>query len=179
MSLRYAKYRSIAATGASSWPRTVHDSRDETGEITRTACIVPPRALPPGRLQITTSTTQNWGPQYPVSDIDDTAGRTPDNNEVGVPDALPVLAREPQVDRQRVAVGEQTAHRRRVGLAPTFGERIDAVLGDGHRLEPGRDAVGEIEDGPVVVQACYNYRLIIPSVIRCSTADNEYGAVYW
>src|SRR5271165_193180 len=66
-------------------------------------------------------------------------------NEVGVPDALPVLAREPQVDRQRVAVGEQTAHRRRVGLAPTCGERIDAVLGDGHRLEPGRDAVGEIE----------------------------------
>jgi hypothetical protein len=28
-----------------------------------------------------------------------------------------------------------------------------------------------------VVQACYNYRLIIPSVIRCSTADNENGAV--
>ena len=35
----------------SSSPRTVHDSRDKTGEITRATCIVPPQALLPGRLQ--------------------------------------------------------------------------------------------------------------------------------
>ena len=49
-------------------------------------------------------------------------------NEVGMPDALPVLAREPQVNRQRVAVGEQTAHRRRVGVAPALGERANASM---------------------------------------------------
>ena len=71
-------------------------------------------------------------------------------DEVGVPDPHPVLPREPQVDRQRVALGEQTAHCCGVGVAPALGERIDAPLGDGHRVQPGRDGVGQVEDGPVV-----------------------------
>jgi len=58
MSVRYARHRSIGATKVLSSPRTVHDSRDEIGEMTRATSIVPPEALHPGRLQITTSTTQ-------------------------------------------------------------------------------------------------------------------------
>src|SRR6516225_9850909 len=91
MSDRYARYRSIGATGTSSSPRTVHDSRDEIGEMTRATCIVPPRALPPGRLQITTSSTQNQRPRPCVSDIKDTAQRPPDNDGVGGAQVDPVL----------------------------------------------------------------------------------------
>src|SRR6188472_3448722 len=93
MSVRYARYRSTGATGASSSPRTVHDSRDETAEMTRATCIVPPQALPPGRLQITMSSTQNQGSRHPVSDIEDTARRTPDNDRVSSSQVDPVLGR--------------------------------------------------------------------------------------
>src|SRR6516164_6932604 len=100
MSDRYARYRSIGATGTSSSPRTVHDSRDEIGEMTRATCIVPPRALPPGRLQITTSSTQNQRPRPCVSDIKDTAQRPPDNDRIGGTQVDPVLGRE-VVERQQ------------------------------------------------------------------------------
>ena len=58
----------------------------------------------------------------------------------------PVLAREPQVDGQRVAVGEQAVHRRRVGVAPAGGERVDAGLHELHRVEAGLDGFGQVEE---------------------------------
>jgi len=61
-----------------------------------------------------------------------------------------VLARKPQVDRQRLAVGEQAAHRRRVRVAPAGGERINPCLGLLDGVEAGLDAFGEVKDRPVV-----------------------------
>ena len=49
--------------------------------------------MPPGRLQINTSTTQNLGPQRLVSDIKDTARRTPDNDRVSSSQVDPVFGR--------------------------------------------------------------------------------------
>jgi hypothetical protein len=101
MSVRYLTYRSIGATGASSSPRTVHDSRDETGETTRVTSTLPPQALLPGRLQITTSRKHNQRPRHPVSDIKDTHPGTPDNDRIVSPDLLPVRLLE-RGERQSV-----------------------------------------------------------------------------
>ena len=49
-------------------------------------------------------------------------------DEVRVPHPGPVLTREPQVHRQRVAVDEQAPHRGRIGVAPTLFERVDPLL---------------------------------------------------
>jgi hypothetical protein len=49
-----------------------------------------------------------------------------------------------------LVASEQATHRRRVGVAPAGGERIDASLGLGHRLGPGRDILGQLEDRPIV-----------------------------
>src|SRR6516165_4560087 len=120
MSDRYARYRSIGATGTSSSPRTVHDSRDEIVEMTRATCIVPPRALPPGRLQITTSSTQNQRPRPCVSDIEDAAERPPDNDRVRRADDLPYL---------HVAIEER--HELAPGVLPQPDDRrvLDISLG--------------------------------------------------
>src|SRR3984893_10968969 len=83
MSVRYLRYRSIGATCASASPRTAHDSRDETGKTTRLTSTLPPQALLPGRLQITTPRKQNQRPRHPVSDIKDTHPGTPDNDGIG------------------------------------------------------------------------------------------------
>src|SRR6185436_4197732 len=77
-----AKYSSTGSTVRSSLPTTVHDSRDETGETTRVTSTLPPQALPPGRLKITTSSKQNSRPRHPVSDIKDTHPGTPDNDRI-------------------------------------------------------------------------------------------------
>src|SRR6202040_3460280 len=104
MSVRYLRYRSIGATGASSSPRTVHDSRDETGETTRVTSTLPPQTLLPGRLQITTSRKQNQRPRHPVSDIKDTHPGTPDNLGVVGPDLAPDLFGEGG-ERQQLITG--------------------------------------------------------------------------
>src|SRR5512135_3442752 len=71
-------------------------------------------------------------------------------DEVGVADPGPVFAGEAQVDGQAVAVGEEAAHRGRVGVAPASGERLDPVLHGADSVCTGLDAVGHVEDGPVV-----------------------------
>ena len=71
-------------------------------------------------------------------------------DEVGVPDAVAVLARESQVDGQRLAVSEQGSHRRRVRVAPALGERVDVLLGELRRVETRFDVVAQVEDRPVV-----------------------------
>lgn len=50
------------------------------------------------------STTQNQGPHHPVSDIEDTIGRNPDNDRVVRPDLLPMRFRE-RGERQHVGLG--------------------------------------------------------------------------
>src|SRR6516162_2379620 len=128
MSDRYARYRSIGATGTSSSPRTVHDSRDEIGEMTRATCIVPPRALPPGRLQITTSSTQNQRPRPCVSDIKDTAQRPPDNDRIRRSEVNPVLGREVIQRRQMLdVVGDLGDRLRKLRAVSSRLERLDRV----------------------------------------------------
>jgi hypothetical protein len=71
-------------------------------------------------------------------------------DEVGVPDPTPVLPGEAQVDGEAVAAVEQTAHRRRIGVAPAAGEAVDPVLDVPDRVRPGLDGVGHLEDRPIV-----------------------------
>ena len=62
-----------------------------------------------------------------------------------------MLARDPQVDRQRVALGEQAAHRRGVGVTPALSERVDTrLLGNGHRVQTGCDGVGQVRRCPIM-----------------------------
>jgi hypothetical protein len=49
-------------------------------------------------------------------------------DEVRVPHPGPVLTREPQVHRQRVAIVEQAPHSRRIRVAPTLFEHIEPLL---------------------------------------------------
>ena len=72
----------------------------------------------------------------PTDHLDPTAGLTEGTfDEVRVPHPGPVLTREPQVHRQRVAVVKQAPHRRRIGVAPTLFERIDPLLHLPDRIE--------------------------------------------
>ena len=71
-------------------------------------------------------------------------------DEVRVPHPGPVLTREPQVHRQRVAVVEQAPHRGRIGVAPTLVERVDPLLGYPTASGPGSIVLGHVEDRPVV-----------------------------
>src|SRR5664280_3040906 len=70
-------------------------------------------------------------------------------DEVGVPDPIPVLPGEAQVDGEVVAAVEQAAHRRRIGVAPAAGEAVDPVLDVPDRGRPGLDGVGHLEDRPI------------------------------
>src|SRR6476620_4891193 len=102
--VRYAKYSSTGYTVRSSIQKTVHDSRDETGETTRVTSTLPPQALPPGRLKITTSSKQNSRPRHPVSDIKDTHPGTPDNDGVRSSQMHPMLGGEVIEGQQVVEV---------------------------------------------------------------------------
>ena len=87
----------------------------------------------------------------PTDHLDAAAGLTEGTfDEIGVPGPGPVLTREPQVHRQRVAVVEQAPHRRRIGVAPTLFERIDPLLRVPDRVQTRLDRVGHVEDRPVV-----------------------------
>lgn len=55
-------------------------------------------------------------------------------DEVGVAHPVPVLPQKPQIDRERLAVIEHTAHRRRIAVAPPLGERVDGVPGSRDRV---------------------------------------------
>ena len=74
---------------------------------------------------------------------------------VGVPDPAVVLDRETQIAGELLAVGEQAAHRRGVGLAVLLGEAVDPRL-DGvdeplPRLQATGDEVVGVEQRPVGV----------------------------
>jgi hypothetical protein len=68
--------------------------------------------------------------------------------QVGVADALPVLAREPQVDRQLLQGGGEAGDRGRVAGRIAGGERLGAAGGLIDRGLPGR-LVDVVEDLPV------------------------------
>ena len=95
--------------------------------------------MPPGRLQINTSTTQNLGPQRLVSDIKDTARRTPDNQRIGAPDLFPVRHRE--IGEGGDVVGGLTQH----GFDPA--QLAAEHTGDGVELLTHMLGVGLGEDG--------------------------------
>jgi hypothetical protein len=61
-------------------------------------------------------------------------------DEAGVLEAGAVLAREPQADGQRVAVGEHAADRAEVRVTPAEVDNVDAVLHDRDCLETGPQA---------------------------------------
>jgi hypothetical protein len=82
MSLKYDRYRSIGASGASSAPSTVQDSRREADRSTRWTSTVPPEDLRHGRRQITTSITQTTGAHSLLHDMKDALRATPDNHRV-------------------------------------------------------------------------------------------------
>jgi hypothetical protein len=55
----------------------------------------------------------------------------------------PVLAGKALADGQRVAIGEQTAHRSGVGVTPAAGEGVDTGLDERDRIRaPGSTASG-------------------------------------
>src|SRR3984893_10304079 len=152
MSVRYLRYRSIGATGASSSPRPFHDSRDETGETTRVTSTLPPQALLPGRLQITTSRKQNQRPRHPVSDIKDTHPGTPDNNRVGRTDHLPYLG---VVIKERDELLPGVAPQPNCGRValPPFGiEGLECLLGR-RGVDRGVDRADSLGDGVAVLTA--------------------------
>jgi len=62
---------------------------------------------------------------------------SPKVHRIRAPHPVAVLAREPQVHGERLAVLEQTPHRRRVGVEPARGQRVDAVLRNFDRLHAG------------------------------------------
>src|SRR5439155_22816593 len=89
----------------------------------------------------------------PADDLDPAAGLAEGALEVGVPDPLVVLDREPQVAGELLAVGEQALDGRWVERAVGLGEGVDAGLHRGDELVPGPGTSGDegigVEDRPV------------------------------
>src|SRR5664280_1924013 len=122
------------------------------------ATTSPSTCASPGSTGIGSGTpTSSSGPLarpaagQPADDLHPAAGLAKGPlDEVGVPDPIPVLPGEAQVDGEVVAAVEQAAHRRRIGVAPAAGEAVDPVLDVPDRVRPGLDGVGHLEDRPIV-----------------------------
>src|SRR5262245_44440634 len=89
----------------------------------------------------------------PADDLDPAAGLAEGSlDEVGMPDALVVVRREPQVGGQALLVGEQDLGRGWVDRLVAGGEFTDAGIDEFHQPGPGRGGeVFGVEDLPVGV----------------------------
>src|SRR5215468_9351732 len=89
----------------------------------------------------------------PADDLDAAAGLAEGSlDEVGMPDALVVVRREPQVGGQALPVCEQDLGRGWVDRLVAGGEFTDAGIDEFHQLGPGRGGeVFGVEDLPVGV----------------------------
>jgi hypothetical protein len=75
----------------------------------------------------------------PADDLDPAAGLAEGSlDEVGMPDALVVAGREPQIGGQALPVGEQDLGRGRVDRLVAGGELTDAGIDELHQPGPGR-----------------------------------------